>query len=159
MKTGRKYTAAKWTVLVLTVGYIAGLLLFAAESRKTFEEVSRAVDQAVDGETLEKQSSLVLKRRLGLNSADYGGVSYYTAVSGVSAEELLLIRVKSSDQTGQITDALEKHIEEGLRNWGRDDQEQAELLKDAGWTVKGNYIFFCVSSQADRYRQVFLNSL
>lgn len=154
-----KYTAVKYIVLVMTVGFVVWLMLFVGASRRPFEEVSAAVEQAIDEETLVKQDGSALKRSIGLNSADYEGVSYYTSVSGISAEELLLVRVKSTSQISGVSAALDEYVEKRIGYFGADAPEQVKILEDAGQIVRGRYIFFYISSEAERYQQAFLDSL
>lgn len=152
-------TVAKYIVFVLIVGYIALLLLFVGGSRKSFDEVSAAVSRAVDTDSLSAQDSQALKRNFGLNSSDYSGVLYYASVSGISAEEVLLIQVADRSQISQVTDALEERVENRQKDFKGYAPEQAELLKNARQTVRGSYIFFVVSENADRYMEAFAGSL
>lgn len=152
-------TVAKYIVFVLIVGYIALLLLFVGGSRKSFDEVSAAVSRAVDTDSLSAQDSQALKRNFGLNSSDYSGVLYYASVSGISAEEVLLIQVADRSQISQVTDALEERVENRQKDFEGYAPEQAEFLKNARQTVRGSYIFFVVSENADRYMEAFAGSL
>ena len=149
--------AAKYIISVLTAGYIALLLLFVGVSGQPFEEVSGAVSAAVDTEHLSGQDSMALKRDFGLNSAEFSGVLYYA--SAVSAEEVLLIQVADDSQISQVTDALEEHVEKRLEEFLGYMPEQAALLENAGQSVRGDYIFFVVSQDADQYMKVFADSL
>lgn len=153
------FTVAKYVVLMLTAGYIALLLLFAGVSRKSFDEVSAAVSSAVDTNNLSGQDSQALKRNFGLNSSEYSGVLYYVSASGISAEEVLLIQVADSSQISQVTDALEEHVESRQQIFEGYAPEQARLLESARQSVRGSYIFFAVSENADRYMEAFAGSL
>lgn len=151
--------AAKYIISVLTAGYIALLLLFVGVSGQPFEEVSGAVSAAVDTEHLSGQDSMALKQDFGLNSAEFSGVLYYASASAVSAEEVLLIQVADDSQISQVTDALEEHVEKRLEEFSGYMPEQAALLENAGQSVRGDYIFFVVSQDADQYMKVFADSL
>lgn len=153
------FTVAKYVVLMLTAGYIALLLLFAGVSRKSFDEVSAAVSSAVDTNNLSGQDSQAFKRNFGLNSSEYSGVLYYASASGISAEEVLLIQVADSSQISQVTDALEEHVESRQQIFEGYALEQARLLESARQSVRGSYIFFAVSENADRYMEAFAGSL
>ena len=153
------FTVAKYVVLMLTAGYIALLLLFAGVSRKSFDEVSAAVSSAVDTNNLSGQDSQALKRNFGLNSSEYSGVLYYASASGISAEEVLLIQVADSSQISQVTDALEEHVESRQQIFEGYAPEQARLLESARQSVRGSYIFFAVSENADWYMEAFAGSL
>lgn len=151
--------AAKYMISALIVGYIALLLLFVGVSRRPFEEVSQNVSEAIDTDRLSEQDSQTLKRNFGLNSSEFSGVLYYASVSGISAEEVLLIQTTDDSQIIHVTDALEEHVEKRMEEFGGYMPEQAALLENAGQSVTGNYIFFVVSQDADRYMKAFADSL
>lgn len=152
-------TVAKYIILLLTAGYVALLMLFISGSRKPFDEVSSAVREAVGTETLTEQTGQALKRSYGLNSSDYDGVLYFTSASSISAEEVLLVRVKDSSQIQQVTDAIEEHTQNRLGDFEGYAPEQVKILEDARQSVRGNYIFFAVSENADQYIEAFADSL
>lgn len=152
-------TVAKYIVLLLTAGYVALLMLFVSGSRKPFEEVSAAVREALGTETLTEQSGQAFKRSYGLNSLDYDGVLYFTSASSISAEEVLLVRVKDDSQIQQVTDAIEEHTQNRLGDFEGYAPEQVKILEEARQSVRGNYIFFAVSENADQYMEAFADSL
>ena len=84
---------------------------------------------------------------------------YYASASGISAEEVLLIQVADSSQISQVTDALEEHVESRQQIFEGYAPEQARLLESARQSVRGSYIFFAVSENADRYMEAFAGSL
>lgn len=151
--------AAKYVISVLIAGYIALLLLFVGESRRPFDEVSKDVSRAIDTDRLSEQDSQALKRNFGLNSSEFSGVLYYASVSGISAEEVLLVQTADDSQITQVTDALEEHVEKRMEEFAGDMPEQKALLENAVHSVRGNYIFFAVSQDAERYRKTFADSL
>ena len=95
----------------------------------------------------------------GLNAADYAGTAYYSAESTISASEVLLIRIKSDDQIKEITDAIDKRIESRKNDFGDYLPEQAGLLDNAKQSVRGAYVFYAVSPDADAYLKAFNSSL
>ena len=72
---------------------------------------------------------------------------------------MLLIQVADDSQISQVTDALEEHVEKRLEEFLGYMPEQAALLENAGQSVRGDYIFFVVSQDADQYMKVFADSL
>ena len=84
----------KYVVFVLIIGFVVLLMLFMSGSNKPFEEVSKSVEDSLDTEALTVQDTAVFKRNFGLNAADYTGVLYYSSGANMSAEELLLVKVK-----------------------------------------------------------------
>lgn len=161
MKNSGRYwpTIAKYIVLALIAGYVALLLLYFSGSRKSFEEVSGAVSGAIDTESLDEQNGQALKRNFGLNSSDYAGVLYYASDSSMSAEEVLLIQVSEDSQIQQVTEAIENRVENRLSDFEGYAPEQVRILEDARQSVRGRYIFYAASEDAERYLEVFTDSL
>lgn len=149
----------KYVIFAVIIGYVVLLLMFTSGSSRSFDEVADSVRGALDTETLTEMNDQALKRNFGLNSADYDGVLYYAAESSMSAEEVLLIKVKSDDQVQEVTDALNERIETRLDAFEGYAPEEAKKLENANQSVRGEFIFFAVSSQAKDYRAAFDGSL
>lgn len=149
----------KYVVFLVILAFIAVLMLFMSGSSRPFEEVEKSVEGALDGSGLTRQDDSRLKRNFGLNAADYTGVLYYSADSNISASEVLLIQVRDEKQTAQVVDAINARKEARMEDFESYIPEEAKLLRDARQSVRGNYIFFAVSSDADRYLSIFNKSL
>ena len=121
--------------------------------------VEAALSSALDGSGLKKMDSQMLKRNFGLNSADYAGVMYYASESSMSAEEVLLIRVSGDSQVQEVADAVSERISSRKNAFDGYAPEQVKLLEDAQQSVRGRYVFFAVSPDAEEYRAVFDGSL
>ena len=93
-KRQRMISAMKYILLVIIVGYLVILMLYASGSKRAFSEVSKAVSSVLDSKELVQMDDQMLKRNYGLNSADYKGVLYYSSPSSISAAEVLVIQVK-----------------------------------------------------------------
>lgn len=149
----------KYVLLIVIVGYLAVLMVYASGSRRSFEEVSKAVSSVLDSKELTKMDDQMLKRNYGLNSADYKGVLYYSSPSSISAAEVLVIQVKNDAQVEQVTDAIAQRKAQREEDFDTYLPEQVKLLEDAQESVRGRYIFFAVSSKASAYRSAFDKSL
>ena len=130
------WKAASYAVLLLILGYIALLMIYVSGSNRSFSEMESSMEKVIDTTGMKKLDGQMLKRNFGLNSTDYEGVMYYSSESSIDAEEVLMICVKKSSQP-----------------------EQEKLLEEAQTSVRGNYIFYVVSSKASEYRAAFDQSL
>ena len=149
----------KYIIVAVIPAYIAVLMAYASGSSRPFEEVEAALSSALDGSGLKKMDSQMLKRNFGLNSADYAGVMYYASESSMSAEEVLLIRVSGDSQVQEVADAVSERISSRKNAFDGYAPEQVKLLEDAQQSVRGRYVFFAVSPDAEEYRAVFDGSL
>ena len=115
--------------------------------------------EVIDTTGMKKLERSDAQAELRLNSTDYEGVMYYSSESSIDAEEVLMICVKKSSQTEQVTDAVEQRLQERKKDFEGYLPEQEKLLEEAQTSVRGNYIFYVVSSKASEYRAAFDQSL
>lgn len=161
MTAGRPKIAyiMKYVVLALIVVFVVMLMLNMSGSSRPFEDVEKDVESALNTEELTKQEDSQFKRNFGLTAADYSGVMYYASGVSMSADEVLLIKVKSDDQVQEVTAAVEERIASRKNDFEGYAPEEAKLLDNAVQSVRGRYIFYAVSADAQRYLEVFRDSL
>lgn len=159
---GVKISAArvmKYVILAVIIIYVAALLIYMSGSSRSFDEVKADVENSLDMSELKEQDSAAFRRNFGLNAADYSGVAYYSAESAISSSEVLLIRIKKDEQIREITDAIENRIDSRRNDFEDYLPEQVKLLDNARQSVRGAYVFYAVSPDADAYLKAFNSSL
>ena len=149
----------KFVVFALIIGFVVLLMLFASGSNKPFEEVSKSVEDSLDTEALTAQDAAMFKRNFGLNAADYAGVLYYSSGASMSAEEVLLVKVNRDSQVQEVVDAINERIDSRISDFEGYAPDEVKLLEDARHSVRGTYIFYACSPDADKYLSVFSGSL
>lgn len=161
MRTGRFRIARvmKYIVLLLTIVFVAALMIYASGSSRPFEEVEKAVSSSLDKSNLTLQDGSAFKRAFGLSEADYAGVMYYASEFNISAEEVLVVLVKDESQIREVTEAIEKQVEARKNDFDGYAPEEVKLLEDAKQSVRGRYIFFAAAPKAEEYLEAFSNSL
>ena len=155
-KRQRMISAMKYILLVIIVGYLVILMLYASGSKRAFSEVSKALSSVLDSKELVQMDDQMLKRNYGLNSADYKGVLYYSSPSSISAAEVLVI---NDAQIENVTNAIAQRKAQRIEDFDSYLPEQVKLLEDSQESIRGRYIFFAVSSKASEYRSAFDKSL
>lgn len=154
-KAGILKLGAAFMILV----YVVLLLIYTSGSTKPFEEVAGAVEPLLDKESLVRQDAQALKRYYGLNSADYEGVLFYSAEFSISAQEVLLIEVKTDQQVHEVRDAIEERLESRKNTFEGYAPEQAQLIGQAQIQVRGRFLFLAVSPEAETLAAAFTKSL
>ena len=149
----------KYVVCLFIIVFVVVLMMYTSGSSKSFDEVRQSVEAALDTESLTEQEASVFKRNFGLNAADYTGVMYYSTGANISAEEILLIKVRSEDQIQEVTNAIDERVESRINDFEGYAPDEVKLLEDARQSVRGTYIFFAASEKADDYLSAFANSL
>ena len=149
----------KYVVLAGILIYVILLMIFASGSKHPFSEVADKVEQSLDTSNLVKRDGQAFKRYFGLNSADYEGVLLYSSESAMSAEEVLVVKVKTDKQVQEVSDAIDKHLAEKKEVYDGYAPEEVKLIEDAQRSVRGNYIFLAVAPKAQEYQEIFNRSL
>lgn len=153
------FRIAKYITFILIIGFVVFLFLFTSGSSRSFEEVSSKLEDSLDKETLVQKDAAAFKRNFRLNAADYDGVLYYSAGGNMTVEEVLLVKVKNEKQIQEVTAAIEERIESRTNDFEGYAPDAVKLLRDASQSVRGTYIFFACSPDADRYLSAFSSSL
>lgn len=139
--------------------YTALVFVYMSGSNRPFKEVKQAVERKIDTERMKDVSSQGLKRYYGLNGADYDGVMMYVSTSSMSAEEVLVVKAKNTEQARELENAIEKRIEERKNVFDGYAPEQVKMLKEAQKSVRGTYVFLAISPDSNRYREAFTKAL
>lgn len=161
-RAGNSFSSAgilKFAAAFLILVYIVLLLIYTSGSTKPFEEVAAAVEERLNTEILVKQDAQALKRYYGLNGADYEGVLLYSSEFTISAEEVLLIEVRSEQQVQEVRDAMEERLESRRNTFEGYAPEQAQLIEQAQLQVRGKFVFLAVSTDAEAYVSAFAGGL
>ena len=149
----------KYLLLLLIIVYTAALMFFVSGSSRSFDDVETDMRQTLASSGMTERGGQTFRQCFGLNSADYAGVMYYSAESAMSAEEVFVIRVNSTDQIEEVLDAVEARLSQRIREYEDYLPEQKTLLEEAQQSVRGRYIFYAVSAEADKYRAAFEDAL
>lgn len=149
----------KYAVMLLIIVYVVMLMQRAGGTTKSYEAIEESVVSAIDQETLEEVNELGFKKSYGLSKADYDGVLLYSSASSMQADEVLLVKVKRADQMSAVQGAVEEYVENRLNDFKGYAPDQVELLNNHVMVIRGDYLFFAVSADAEKYREAFVNSL
>lgn len=118
-----------------------------------------AVPQLSEGE-VQKADGRMLRRLYGLNPSDYAEVVLYYPASNMGVEELLLVKLNDTAQTGTVEAAIEARLTAQKQSFDGYGVDQTALLNNNAVTeVRGRYILFSVGVNAQAIRQAFLNAL
>lgn len=103
--------------------------------------------------------ALDFKRIFGLNAEDYDSAVYFKPLSQMDVEELLIVRVKSEDQMEELEEAVEDRIRKQKTSFDGYGAAQCALLEKAIVKGRGNFLFYCVSPEAEKRCDAFLHAL
>mgnify|MGYP000314454601 CR=1 FL=1 len=148
----------KYALVAVIVVYVALLLIFTSGSTKSFAAVEKKVEASLDTKAMKRQE-VQAEALLWLNSADYEGVMLYTAESSMSAQEILLVKTKTTEQAEEVKAAVEQRRANRRNDFDGYAPDQVQLLDEAQISVRGKFVFYAVSPKAETYKSVFSKSL
>ncbi len=162
LKENRHYTMSdimKYVIVAVIILYVAFLLNFSSGSSKSFEEVRKPVEAAIDTKKLQDAGAQGLKRFYSLNAADYDGVLFFHSKFNLSSAEVLLIKVKDEEQIHQVVEAIERKQQSRINDFEGYAPQEVKYLEEAQISVRGKFIFLSVGKHADKYKEIFSKSL
>ncbi len=104
-------------------------------------------------------TALDFKRIFGLNAEDYAGVVYFKPISQMDVEELLIVKLASDDQAESLEESVNERIDSQKTSFDGYGAAQCALLEKAIVKTQGNFLFYCVSPDAEKYYQAFLDAM
>ncbi|SHK22210.1 DUF4358 domain-containing protein [Hespellia stercorisuis] len=155
----KKLLVFKYGMVLAIVGYVVLLLLMTGGSSKPFDTIEKAVEKTLDTESVSKTTNQGLKRYYGLNAADYDGVMLYVSKSSLSAEEVLLLKVKNNEQIEEVQNAIVSRKDRRRSDFEGYAPDEVALINNSVLSVRGQYIFFVISKNASEYKTAFAKSL
>ena len=149
--------------IILVAALVAAIVFYVflrnRESTVPASDVFKKVEQSVQTDKMEKTTDRYFKKYYGLNAADYDAVLYYAPVSNMDAEELLVIKLKNTNQADAVTDAILKRQSDKENSFEGYAPEQYALAQDYILDVQGNYILFVVDPKAEEIDNAFAGAL
>ncbi len=139
--------------------FIIVMIASGAESSTPFADVEASFDEVLDSGLLRKASSAQLKRFYSLNPADYANTLFYQAVSGNSAEEIVLVEMKDRSQLSETEAAFRNRISTRRSDFAGYAPAEEQIAENASILVKGRYACLIMSGDSGRYTDAFLGSL
>ena len=151
---------------ILRIAMVVVLLIFVIflqagdkTSSASLESVSEKVLGAVDQEGMQESNNRMFQKFYGLDADDYEGVTLYSPVSNMDAQELLVIKLKDTSQAEAVTEAINARLETQMNSFEGYGIEQYAMLEDHVLDVQGNFILYVVNPNAQAADEAFRSSL
>lgn len=154
------YEIGRWAAVV--AGLVILVVLFGGNSISGADpqEVANAVTDVLDMENMLEADNQMVKRFYGLDPSDYAGCILYYPNTNMMAEEVLIVKLKDVSQQQTVTDAIEARLQTQKNTFEGYGVEQFDLLTNhAVVEVRGNYILFVVSANAEAANKAFRGAL
>lgn len=128
-------------------------------STKTADEVFGTVQKSVDISALSKQKNKKIEEELSLSFENYEEVIYYASSSVMEVRELLIVKLRSTEDKDVLMSALEKRTEEKIKLFEGYAPTEAQMLKNHILTEKNGFVFFAVCDDTARASEAFKSAV
>lgn len=147
----------KVVLIVILLAFLA--LIYHRENAKDvpLTEIENSLIKKTNIEAMQKANSRDLLQFIGLDANDYDSFIYYRSKEALAVDEILIIKVKSRSDIKSVEDAIDKRINSQIEAFDNYGPEQVRELKDANIVTRGNYVFYGVAKNPDKYEEVLLN--
>ncbi len=152
-------TIAKYVIIAAIALFVAFCVYTQHQGNVPFDQVRDAVVQAIDQESMRDAGSRGFVRFYGLNSAEYDGILLYQSTSGMSADEVLLVKLKDRNQLDALLETINSRKEARTSDFSGYAPAEAAIMEEAEILTKGKYVLFLPYSGAADVKQAFLKAL
>ncbi len=123
------------------------------------DTITASLSEEAGLEEMQEFSASRIKADLGINVNDYKDVAYYGHESIMECETLLIICLNDGSQGDALIEKIENQRTRLMNLFQSYAPDQYELLANSILDIKGNYVFYIVSENAEDIAQLFVDCI
>ncbi len=151
----RRYAAVKWALLAALIVYTVLVVRMNAARDVDFSVIRSAMAAAPGLSGLNTLDENGFQERLGASPAGCEGWLMIGSDEIMDVSELMIAKGDAAVLDG-LEDAVQKRLEAQLAVFRSYGVNQKDLLEGATVLRRGNYLFYAVGEDADRWQDAFL---
>ncbi len=155
MKDTNKRSCVKLLLVIFLVIIFKGCATFSDTKNIPVNNIVKEIEVSYDLSSMRKGDSKSLKRYYGLNSNDLEEFCLYLPSSTMDVDEILIVKVKNKKQIESIEDSMDERANKQLEGFKDYAPEQANLIENNEIAVRGNYVIFVISKDAEEIKDKF----
>lgn len=159
MKDINKRSCVKLLLAIFLVIIFKGCTTFSDTKNISVNNIANEIEVEHDLSSMRKGDSKALKRYYGLNSNDLEEFCLYLPSSTMDVDEVLIVKVKNKKQIESIEDSMEERANKQLESFKDYAPEQANLIENNEIAVRGNYVIFVISKDAEAIKDKFKEAI
>ncbi|MCI6638416.1 MAG: DUF4358 domain-containing protein [Bilifractor sp.] len=149
----------KWILVGLLVAFLVHSFTGNRISKADFDTVWGAVTADADMSKMQEGSNQMIRRLYGLDPAQYDGIRLYYPKTNMGAEEILLVKMKDTNDQEAVKKAMESRKKTQMNNFNGYGTYQYGMLEKSVISIRGNYALFASAENAAEIVQAFGNAL
>lgn len=153
------FTVGKFAACGIIIFLMVSQLMTGRASKTAFSSMQKAVNKATDVTSMREGDAQMVRRLYGLDSTAFDGVELYYPKTNMGADELILIKMKSVEQGGDVKRALTARKTSQMNVFEGYAPAQYKTLSDSVVEVRGNYALFVSGKNAEAVKAAFLKMI
>lgn len=153
----------KFTIIQILL--VVGLLVFIAlrsqgetMSNTSFSDMKQTIVSSIDLSDVTEGTDLDIKKYYRLNPGDYEGILYYKPNTGMTAQEILIVKLNDISQSEAVMTAMTDRATQRATSFDGYAPEQYEIINNRVQLAKGNYVIMIIHPNAQAAKEAFLNA-
>jgi len=149
----------KWILVALIMAFIIHSLMGNRVSKADFSTVWNAVTAKADSSKMQEGSNQMIRRLYGLDPAQFDEIRLDYPKTNMGAEEILLVRLKKTDDQEMVRTAMESRKKTQMNNFNGYGTYQYAMLEKSQIVIRGNYALFVSAENTAEIVQTFESAL
>lgn len=131
------------------------------EITMSIDDIEAKITKSINLDNMEKGNDKLLRRYFGINPNDLEDYIFYYPKSNMDVDEILILKVKDLSKVDSIEESIENRVNTQLESFSGYGVEQTALLENYEINIKGKYVFYAVSKDAEKlkddYKEIIKN--
>lgn len=149
-------------IILIILVIMVGAMIYLVESTSQEEETtiisiqdlaSKLKNEGEFDDLLETTSKEIILQEYELEENMIQDLVTYQG-SGASAEEILIIEAKNSQNVSDIKTQIEKHLLEKEEAYANYLPDEVEKIQDKVLKIDNNYVILCISKNSDKIEEI-----
>ncbi|GAA0729268.1 hypothetical protein GCM10008905_29050 [Clostridium malenominatum] len=159
MKNLLKNILLLFLLIILPTGILFGCSSQKASKKNpSSKEIGEKIKQAMDLSQMKDGDSEKLYKSYDIKENEIENFFLLTPPSNIKAEELLIVKLKDSKDIDSIKEKIQNRVDAQSTSFKDYLPEEYNLIENHILEVKDNFIFFTISKDGDKQKELFYES-
>ncbi|MGL5765045.1 MAG: DUF4358 domain-containing protein [Sarcina sp.] len=96
-----------------------------------------------------------LRRFFGISNSDFKEFLFFKPAYTMDVNEILILKLNDESDRTAIKDKIDERVQKQIETFGSYGPSQCAILEDYIIKEKGDYLFYCVSTDSEKIYEIF----